>query len=168
MSSSETLFNVARDIHPFDETKPGPIKLAGISVESEYGLNAHSDGDVVLHAIIDAILGILAIPEKRDIGSLFPDNAPEWKDADSQVLMKEILTLAQENKLTLKHMNVQIACHRPRLSEHYEDMVQSLSKITALPKTSINIQSMSNNGCGEEGQGKAISALACISAVKSV
>ena len=158
--------NSANDIHPFDPVKPGPVILGGIEIECDQGIKAHSDGDVVLHAIVDAILGILALPDKRDIGSLFPDNDPQWENADSKIFLKAVMDLAEEHSTDITHINVQIACKKPRLSEHYETMVQNIAAITGMPSKNINIQAMSNNGSGPEGRGEAISALATVNALR--
>lgn len=158
----------SHDIHPFDGALTGPIVLGGIEIPCEKKLKAHSDGDVVLHAIVDAVLGILAIPHKRDIGSLFPDNDPKWKDADSVIFVKEAFKLVKEQGTEIKHLNIQVACKTPRLSEYYEDMVEKISDICALPAKVINVQAMSNNGCDDAGQGKAISVLASVTALKEV
>lgn len=160
------VFNTSRDIHPFDTGKSGPIKLAGIEIESQYGFKAHSDGDVVIHAIVDALLGIIACPQKRDIGSIFPDTDPALKDADSKIFLEAACALAANFDVDITHINIQIACKSPKLSAHYEAMAQNLSAIMKLPVNAINVQAMSNNGCGEEGRGEAVSALASVSALK--
>ena len=158
--------NTAHDIHPFDPAKTGPVILGGIEIEYDQGLKAHSDGDVALHAIVDAILGILALPGKRDIGSLFPDNDPEWKNAESKLFIKAVMDLTKEHNIDITHINVQIACKKPRLAEHYETMVHSIADITGLPSRNINVQAMSNNNCGPEGRGEAISATATVNALR--
>ncbi|HEY5625250.1 MAG TPA: 2-C-methyl-D-erythritol 2,4-cyclodiphosphate synthase, partial [Dehalococcoidia bacterium] len=108
---------IGYDIHRFG---PGrTLVLGGVALPGETGLAGHSDADVVLHAIIDALLGAAAL---GDIGTHFPSDDPQWKDADSAALAARALELVQNAGYTVENVDVTVIAERPRLAPHLEGM----------------------------------------------
>ena len=126
--------------------------LGGIHIPSEIGEIAHSDGDVLLHAIIDAILGALAL---GDIGAFFPPSDARWKDADSKDLLREILTIT---KPEIINIDTVITIERPKLRGHIDAIRDSLSELLSIDKSRISVKAKTNEGLGDIGQGLAVKA----------
>ena len=112
------------DVHAFEEGNF--VTLAGVQIPHTYGLKAHSDGDVVLHALCDALLGALAL---GDIGQHFPDTDPNFKDADSKVLLKHVYQLILDRGYLLNNADIIVACERPKLAKHNLEMRQSIADV---------------------------------------
>ena len=128
------------------------LMLGGIHIPSEIGEMAHSDGDVLLHAIIDAILGALAL---GDIGAFFPPSDARWKDADSKDLLREILTIT---KPEIINIDTVITIERPKLRGHIDAIRDSLSELLSIDKSRISVKAKTNEGLGDIGQGLAVKA----------
>lgn len=128
------------------------LMLGGIHIPSEIGEIAHSDGDVLLHAIIDAILGALAL---GDIGAFFPPSDARWKDADSKDLLREILTIT---KPEIINIDTVITIERPKLRGHIDAIRDSLSELLSIDKSRISVKAKTNEGLGDIGQGLAVKA----------
>nr|WP_038056547.1 2-C-methyl-D-erythritol 2,4-cyclodiphosphate synthase [Thermodesulfobacterium hydrogeniphilum] len=129
------------------------LKICGIEIPFEKGLLGHSDGDVGLHALIDAILSAAGLP---DIGTLFPDNDPKYKDIDSLILLKKTLELIQEKNLKVSQVDFTFICDAPKLSPYYEKMKKLLSKVLKLDISEIRIKARSTEGLGWGGEKDAI------------
>ena len=116
------------DIHKFSNEKleNNFIKIAGIDIKFPKKIIAHSDGDVVIHAIIDALLGAMA---KGDIGDYFPDNDPKWQDIDSKFMLLEIKKLLEENSYQIVNIDLTIICEEPKISQYKIKMKERLSEI---------------------------------------
>ena len=112
------------DVHAFEEGEF--VTLAGIQIPHTHGLKAHSDGDVVLHALTDALLGALAL---GDIGQHFPDTDPRFKGADSRVLLKHVYQLILDRGYQLNNADITVACERPKLAPHNLAMRQSIADV---------------------------------------
>ncbi len=138
------------DIHRLAEGRD--LMLGGIRIPSEKGEIAHSDGDVLIHALIDAILGAFAL---GDIGAFFPPSDDKWKDADSRTLLKEILKLT---KPEIINIDAVITLEKPKLRGHIEDIRVSLSELLSLDKSRISVKAKTNEGLGDIGQGLAVKA----------
>ncbi len=130
--------------------------IGGIKIPFEKGLIGHSDADVLCHAITDAIIGALGL---GDIGSHFPDNAPEWKDAVSIELLKHVVELARINGYSITWLDTTIIAEKPRFSQYTEEIKEALSR-TGIPAGNINIKAKTNEGMGPIGKGEGIAAYA--------
>ncbi len=132
------------------------LVLGGIAVPFEKGLLGHSDADVLCHAIIDAVIGALGI---GDIGRLFPDTDPQWKDASSIALLRYVIDLMRANEYEVSWIDSVIIAESPKLSPFVEEMKKMISSSGVLPG-SINIKVKTNEGMGFIGQGEGIAAYA--------
>ncbi|NPA38989.1 MAG: 2-C-methyl-D-erythritol 2,4-cyclodiphosphate synthase [Thermodesulfobacteria bacterium] len=129
------------DVHKL--VKGRDLYLCGIKIPYDKGLLGHSDADVALHAIIDAILSAAGLP---DIGSLFPDSDPKYKDIRSTELLKEVLKKTSDLNLIIDQVDVTIVCDKPKLSPFYSKMKQSLCELTNLSMNKISIKARSTEG----------------------
>ena len=145
------------DIHPLAAGRP--LMLAGICVPSEVGSVGHSDADVVLHAVSDAILGALAL---GDIGDWFPDTDPTYKDADSSFLLRTAVSEAAKNGATLVNVDVTIYLEKPKLGPLKTKMRERLAEITGIPASSIGLKARTFEGFGPVGQAQAVAATAVV------
>ena len=123
------------DVHAFEEGEF--VTLAGIQIPHTHGLKAHSDGDVVLHALTDALLGALAL---GDIGQHFPDTDPRFKGADSRVLLKHVYQLILDRGYQLNNADITVAWERPKLAPHNLAMRQSIADVLDVEITQISIK----------------------------
>lgn len=131
---------------------PGrPLMLGGIRIPSDKGEMAHSDGDVLIHALIDAILGAYA---KGDIGSHFPPSDVRWKDADSRTLLSMVL---DECRPAFSNIDCTVFLEKPRLREHIDIIRESLSRLLSLDADRISVKAKTAEKCfGELGSGDAV------------
>ena len=134
----------------------GQLLLGGVVVADGISPIAHSDGDVVIHAIVDAILGALAL---GDIGEHFPDSDPAYKNASSLLFLEKAMQLASEKHLTVVNCDVTIQAEKPRLKPFKPQMTAFLTQILKAP---VNIKAGTNEGCGEIGRGEAVAAHAVV------
>jgi 2-C-methyl-D-erythritol 2,4-cyclodiphosphate synthase len=130
--------------------------LAGIEVSQEISPIAHSDGDVVLHAVVDALLGAMGW---GDIGQWFPNSDPRWKDAASSLFVRTVYEKVRAEGYAAANLDVAILAERPRLSPFRAQMVQSLSKLL---DGVVNVKAGTNEGCDSIGRGEAIAAHAVL------
>lgn len=144
------------DVHKFGDM-PGPIILCGIEVDSEFGLTAHSDGDVGLHALCDALFGALA---DGDIGSHFPPSDDKWKDADSAVFLRYAVDLCTKAKATIMHLDLTLICEYPKITPHRKAMRARIAEITGLDIDRIAVKATTSEGLGFTGRREGIAAQA--------
>ena len=137
----------------------GRLVLAGIVVAEDLSPIAHSDGDVVIHALVDALLGATG---RGDIGEWFPDSDPRWKGATSQIFLKTVYDQVTAAKYHLLNADVTILAERPRLKAFKPRMRQSLAEMLHVPAECINIKAGTNEGCDAIGRGEAIAAHAVV------
>ncbi len=145
------------DVHAFEEGDF--VTLAGIKIPHDQGLKAHSDGDVVLHALSDALLGALAL---GDIGQHFPDTDPEYKGADSRKLLKHVYQLILDRGYQLNNADLTVACERPKLAKHNLAMRQSVADVLDVDVTQISIKATTTEKLGFTGRQEGILALATV------
>ncbi len=145
------------DIHPLAEGRR--LVLAGVEVPCEVGCAGHSDADVVLHALADAILGALGA---GDIGEWFPDTDTAWKDADSAVLLGKVLDVAAEKGAHLVNIDVTIYLERPKLAVLKDRMRARLADLTDLDAGSVGLKARTFEGFGPVGAGRAAAATAVV------
>lgn len=131
------------DVHAFEQGDF--VTLAGIKIPHTQGLKAHSDGDVVLHALCDALLGALAL---GDIGQHFPDTDAQFKGADSRVLLKHVYQLILDRGYVLGNADITVACERPKLAKHNLEMRQSIADILNVDVTQISVKATTTEKIG--------------------
>jgi 2-C-methyl-D-erythritol 2,4-cyclodiphosphate synthase len=131
------------------------LVLAGIEIPFEKGAVGHSDGDVVCHALCDAILGAGAL---GDIGTHFPDSDPKWKGAASLQFVEHAVKLLANHKLRLVHVDVVVILERPKLGPHFTAIRAALAKALGLDADSVSLKAKTNEGVDAVGRGEAIAA----------
>lgn len=137
--------------------------LGGVDIPYEKGLKGHSDGDVLSHAIIDAILGALG---EGDIGRHFPDTDTRWKDASSIMLLEHIINLAKSKDYGISWIDTVIIAERPKLSKYIENMKSNIAS-AGVNYNTLSIKAKTNEGMGFIGRGEGIAVLAtCILTLK--
>lgn len=141
----------SEDIHPVKTGRK--LVLGGIEIPSEFGLDGHSDADVVLHSVAEAILGALA---KGDLGDHFPDNDPKYKGIASSLLLKEVVGLMEKEGYKVNNIDIQIAAAQPKLSPFKLKMRENIASLLKTDINNVSIKAMSFNKVGAIGEGKAI------------
>jgi 2-C-methyl-D-erythritol 4-phosphate cytidylyltransferase/2-C-methyl-D-erythritol 2,4-cyclodiphosphate synthase len=144
------------DVHKLAESE-APLWLCGVEVDSPYTLVGHSDADVGLHAITDAILGALA---KGDIGDHFPPTDARWKGASSDQFLAHAIKLAQSDGATLRHVDLTLICERPKIKPYREAMRAKVADITGLPLSRVSIKATTTETLGFTGRKEGIAAQA--------
>ena len=143
------------DVHPL---VPGrPLILGGTPIPFEKGLSGHSDADVVVHAVMDAILSASALP---DIGVLFPDTDPTYKDANSMQLLARVMELSREKDYRLISLSVVVVTQAPKLSRYLDAIGHNLADATGLPAAKVNLSATTTENLGVTADCKAIAAYA--------
>lgn len=137
--------------------------LGGVNIEYNLGLLGHSDADVLYHAVMDAILGALAL---GDIGRHFPDTDGKYKDIDSAKLCEKVYELMREKGYSIGNMDVTVIAQKPKLSAHIDAMRENLSRIFNFDKEKVNVKATTEEGLGATGNGAAIAAHAVVLLVK--
>lgn len=145
------------DIHQFCPNKP--MMLGGVEIPDVPGFKGHSDGDVLLHAIIDAIIGALAL---GDIGQWFPDTDPAYKDADSRQLLKAVLADSRVAKWHIANLDCTITTQIPKLSPHIQKMREMLKDLLNIDISCVSVKAKTNEHLDAIGEGKAASAQAVV------
>jgi 2-C-methyl-D-erythritol 2,4-cyclodiphosphate synthase len=143
------------DVHPLVEGRP--LILGGIKIPYLYGLQGHSDADVLLHAISDALLGAIA---EGDIGRHFPDTDPQYKNIRSTILLKKVMTRIREKGVHILNVDATILAQRPKLSDHIPRMVKEIADVLEIETGRINVKATTSEGLGFAGRGEGISAYA--------
>ncbi len=156
-AADETRVGSGFDVHRFG---PGDgVRLAGMTIAHDLALAGHSDADVVLHAVTDAILGALGA---GDIGEHFPPSDPAWRDADSRQFVEHALALLAARDGRLTHIDITIICERPKISPHRTAMVASLADILGVPAARVSVKATTTEGLGFTGRGEGIAAQATV------
>ena len=133
------------DSHEF---RPGiPLKIGGVTLPHDQGLGGHSDGDVLLHAVTDALLGAVAAP---DIGSLFPPSDAKWKGADSSVFLREALQRVQTAGYRLVNVDSTLILAAPKIGPHAATIREHLAKLLGIPQDCIGIKAKTPEGMGTD------------------
>jgi 2-C-methyl-D-erythritol 2,4-cyclodiphosphate synthase len=137
------------DVHALAEGLP--MWLGGVRIPSEYGFVAHSDGDVAIHALCDALLGALAL---GDIGHLFPDTSPEWKGIDSKILLGKVVALIASQGWRVGNADITIALQRPKLAPHILTMRSVLAEVMGIPVDAVSVKATTTEHLGFVGRGE--------------
>lgn len=139
------------DIHPFENGKK--MVLGGVEIKSDFGFKAHSDGDVLIHSLIDALLGACGA---GDIGEFFPDTDPRYKGADSKILLKEIVQFIKNVGYSIVNVDLTILAQVPKINPYKIEIKRSLSNLLAIPMQKINIKATTGEEMGFVGRKEGI------------
>lgn len=143
------------DVHALKEDLQ--LVLCGVKIDHTKGCVAHSDGDVAIHAICDALLGALAL---GDIGKLFPDSDATYKGIDSRILLKEVVKVVVDNGYSISNIDCTIAMQRPKLRPHIDLMRQRLAEVIGIDISRISVKATTTEHLGFEGREEGVSATA--------
>jgi 2-C-methyl-D-erythritol 2,4-cyclodiphosphate synthase len=146
-----TRCGIGYDLHRLVEGRK--LIIGGIEVPFDKGPAGHSDGDVVAHAVCDALLGAAAL---GDIGKHFPDSDPKWKGANSLLFLEHARNLLDENKFAIEHIDVVVILERPKLGPHFPKMREALAKSLKVTAEKVHLKAKTNEGVDAVGRGEAI------------
>ena len=142
---------IGTDIHKLVSDRP--LLLGGVQIPFELGLLGHSDGDVVLHAVIDAVLGAAGL---GDIGTLFPDTDPQWKDVDSQQLVLQVREYYKQHHWEVVNLDVIVHAESPKLAPYKGQIKRQIAGLLETDFANVNIKAKTNEGLDAVGEGRAI------------
>lgn len=142
------------DVHPFSESRP--LILCGVNIPSKKGLLGHSDGDVAVHALMDAILGASGL---KDIGHLFPPT-DEWKGASSLKMLRIVREKSEEMGFILKNADISLVLEEPKISPFLDEMISNLKSV--FPQAQFSVKATTAEGLGEIGKGEGALAMAIV------
>jgi len=149
--NTKTYFGIGFDVHRLIKNKK--LYLGGIKIPFHSGLKGHSDGDVILHSIIDALLGAM---RKKDIGTFFPDNKNKFKNIRSPKMLKPIVENLNKNNFYINNIDINLICEQPKVSNYRDKIINSLSNLLSLDKNLINLKGKTVEKLGLIGKEKAI------------
>ena len=141
------------DAHRFETGRP--LVLGGVTVPHSHGLAAHSDGDVLIHALCDALLGAAAL---GDIGRHFPDTSKDFENIDSRVLLRKVVAMLHERGWRVGNVDVTVIAQRPKLAPHIPLMRERLAADVQAGEDDVNIKATTTEGMGFTGRGEGIAA----------
>ena len=134
------------DVHRLVEGRD--LILGGVKIDFELGLLGHSDADVLLHAVSDALLGAAGL---GDIGKHFPDTDPAYKGADSRVLLRHVVKLVNENGYRISNVDVTMIAQKPKLKDHIPQMVKNIAEDLQIPENRVNVKATTEEKLGFTG-----------------
>ena len=134
------------DVHRLVEGRD--LILGGVKIDFELGLLGHSDADVLLHAVSDALLGAAGL---GDIGRHFPDTDPQYKGADSRVLLRHVVKLVRESGYRISNVDVTMIAQKPKLKDHIPQMVKNIAADLEIPETRVNVKATTEEKLGFTG-----------------
>lgn len=149
------------DVHRYGGNRP--LRLGGILIPGAELVVAHSDGDVLLHALMDAILGCVGL---GDIGQHFPDKDPAWENVSSSLLLEKVLEMAAEKDFWLTQADLTIIAQRPRIAPHAQNIRRNVARLLGLPENRVNVKATTEEGLGFTGQGQGLKAVALVSGMR--
>lgn len=149
------------DVHRFGEGRP--LKIGGVTIPGNLQIIAHSDGDVLLHALIDAILGCACL---GDIGQLFPDNDPEFEGISSAILLKEVIARAEDAGISIYQADLTLVAEKPRLGHFKDEIRKNVARLLNISSDKINIKATTEEGLGFTGALEGIKAYALVNGWK--
>lgn len=145
------------DVHQLEAGTP--LIIGGVSIPYPKGSKGHSDGDVLIHALVDALLGSLAL---GDIGIHFPSSDPSWKDADSRKFLEHAFTLIKEKGYSIENVDSVIILQRPALAPHILEMRKNIAKILSTELYQISVKATTTDNLGYIGKGEGVAASAVV------
>ena len=155
------------DLHRLESTAEFPelkLILGGIEVPHDRGCVAHSDGDVLLHCVVDAITGALGLP---DIGQLFPDNDPKWKGQTSDVFIYEAIRLMKEAGYELGNIDCTLIAQRPKISPHKEKIKKNVAKLLDVHESVVNVKAKTHEKVDSLGENRSIACHTVVMLIKA-
>ena len=158
---SKTAFGY--DVHAFCDGNH--VMLAGVRIPHDKGIDAHSDGDVVLHALTDALLGLCG---DGDIGTHFPPSDPQWKGASSGQFVAKAMTQLGLAGIKLIHCDISVLCEAPKLQPHRAQMISNIAAMTGLEPCNIGLKATTNEGLGFVGRGEGLAAYVLVTGLTHV
>ncbi len=155
-----TRAGIGYDIHPFDtEVPPRPLVLGGVSIPGARGLAGHSDADVVVHAVCDALLGALAL---GDLGRHFPDTDPRYAGCSSLDLLRTVAAMVSERGWRLANLDLTVLAEAPRLAPYVDEMRSNVARTLGAPLEAVSIKATRPEGLGALGRGEGIACHAIV------
>jgi 2-C-methyl-D-erythritol 2,4-cyclodiphosphate synthase len=154
---SNMRIGIGYDVHRLVEDRP--LVLGGVTIEHSLGLLGHSDADVLLHAISDAVLGAVGL---GDIGRHFPDTEPAWKGADSRTILTAVCKLAREKGYGCGNVDAVVVAQQPKLAPHMGAMCSTVAECLGIAVEDVNIKATTTEELGPEGRSEGISAQAVV------
>jgi 2-C-methyl-D-erythritol 2,4-cyclodiphosphate synthase len=148
---------IGLDAHPFAAGRP--LRLGGVDVPHSAGLEGHSDGDALLHAIADAVLGAAGL---GSLGEHFPDDSEVWRGADSSVLLDRAASAARGAGFRIGNVDAVVVAELPRLAPHAGLIRERIAEILGIAPTRVSVRGTSSNGLGFAGRGEGIAAVAVV------
>jgi 2-C-methyl-D-erythritol 4-phosphate cytidylyltransferase/2-C-methyl-D-erythritol 2,4-cyclodiphosphate synthase len=145
------------DIHPL--VKGRDLVLGGVTLKCERGLEGHSDADVLVHAVIDALLGASAL---GDIGKHFPDSDPQYKGISSIAMLERIRSILNDNGVTVKNIDSTVICEKPRLAAHTQKMCRNIAEALEIDEEQVSVKASTTNSLGLIAEGEGIAAMAVV------
>ena len=144
---------IGYDVHALVENRS--LIIGGVKIPYEKGLEGHSDADVLIHAIMDSLLGAMG---KGDIGCLFPDSDNKFKDIDSRILLRKVNELMKENNFKIGNIDAVIIAQKPKMNVHIDNMKRNIAEDLETDVKNINIKATTTEHLGFEGRGEGIAA----------
>ena len=145
------------DAHPFAAGRP--LRLGGVVVPHDAGLEGHSDGDALLHALTDAVLGAAGL---GSIGDHFPPSDPRWKGADSAIFLETARELAAGQGWTVANADAVVVAEAPKIAPHVPRIRERVAEILRVPAGSVSVRGTSSNGLGFTGRGEGLAAMVVV------
>ena len=155
MATPQFRIGMGMDVHRLVEGRD--LWIGGVKIPYHLGLLGHSDADVALHALADAILGAAAL---RDIGYHFPDSDPRYKGADSRVLLREVRRLVEEAGYEVGNIDLTIAAQAPKMAPHIPAMIEAIAADLCIPTSCVSVKATTTERLGFTGRGEGIAAYA--------
>jgi 2-C-methyl-D-erythritol 4-phosphate cytidylyltransferase/2-C-methyl-D-erythritol 2,4-cyclodiphosphate synthase len=153
--SSDILSGTGFDVHAFDESKD--MYLCGVKIDSDFGFKAHSDGDVAIHALIDALLGAAGM---GDIGMMFPDSSDEYKNIDSKILLQRVVNKIYNFGFVIVNVDLTIAAQTPRIGKYKLQMRKTIAEILNCESSRVNIKATTTEKLGFIGRSEGVGVIA--------
>ena len=161
INTNKTFIGIGFDIHRLIKGKK--LYLGGLKIPFHSGLKGHSDGDVIIHSIIDALLGAM---RKKDIGTLFPDNKKKFKNIRSPKMLKPVIQIMDKNDFYINNVDINLICEQPKVSKYRDKIIKSLSKLLNIDSSLINLKGKTVEKLGLIGKEKAVACEVIVSIIK--
>jgi 2-C-methyl-D-erythritol 4-phosphate cytidylyltransferase/2-C-methyl-D-erythritol 2,4-cyclodiphosphate synthase len=161
INTNKTFIGIGFDIHRLIKSKK--LYLGGLKIPFHSGLKGHSDGDVIIHSIIDALLGAM---RKKDIGTLFPDNKKKLKNIRSPKMLKPVIQIMDKNDFYINNVDINLICEQPKVSKYRDKIIKSLSKLLNIDSSLINLKGKTVEKLGLIGKEKAVACEVIVSIIK--
>lgn len=149
------------DVHKYQGSRP--FVLGGVRIETDITIEAHSDGDVLIHALMDALLSCMA---EGDIGRHFPDTKKEFENISSLILLDKVMELWKQKNLTLTHADLTVICQKPKILPYAAEIKKNICRLLGLSENQVNVKATTEEGLGFTGSLQGIKAVALVSAVR--